>query len=357
MKKRVEKLERDKENLPKEVREEIKDWIQRSREEHEECRRRSKEQKMSVVAVIMAMSSHSVELSEAQHTKALEYLALSLSIRDRQEIIRVLCQRNPDHLTIAVRKGVDAYTPMIRHVHQAVNLSDTVWDFERFLTDMLKMSKPSGTKGQGKPASVEDFVDLLHRHQQSSHKFLHQVAKNGKEVTGWWREYVHMAAAQFRRDESLSSSTKSAPGGAEKAMAEAFAQIPSEDDREAVLAEISVYGKYLDDLHAASATRIAAIIKRTRTMPFGPGAYLARWQHLMDTTVITPSKAKGEVRYGGSKSVKEEARKVGVEGSEGGFVADAKAEKAVGETTPSAPDMETTLRLLGPRFREVLGGG
>ena len=73
MKKRVEKLEKDKEGPPKEVREEIKDWVQRSREEHEECRRRSKEQKMSVVAVIMAMSSHSVELSESQHAKALEH--------------------------------------------------------------------------------------------------------------------------------------------------------------------------------------------------------------------------------------------------------------------------------------------
>ncbi|KAK4541452.1 hypothetical protein LTR36_008053 [Oleoguttula mirabilis] len=348
MRKRAEKIEKDKDALPKPVREEIKDWLQRSREEHEECRKRSKEQDMSIVAVIMAMSSHSVELSDAQHATALEYLALSLGVRDRQEIVKVLCRRNPDHLTSAVRDGVDAYTPMIRNVHQAVNLSDTVWDFEQFLTDMLKMSKPSGGKGQEKPPSVEDYVDLLHRHQQSCHKFLHQVAKNGKEVTGWWRDYVHMATAQFKREGK-------ANGGAQNAMEKAFAQLP-EDDQKAVKDELAVYEKYLDDLHAASATRISAVIKRTHSTPYGPGAYLARWQHLMDTTVITPAKQKGPLRYGGSKSVKEEGRK-DVDGNEAGFMTEQQVAKAVDEKTPDAPDVQRTLGLLGSRFREVLAGG
>lgn len=360
LKKRAEKLEKAKDGPPKEVREEIKDWIQRSREEHDECRRRSKEQGMSIVAVIMAMSPHSIEMNDTQHAKALEYLALQLGVRDRQEIVKVVCRGNPDHLTIAVRDGVDAYTPMIRHVHQAVNLSDTVWDFEQFLTDMLKMSKPSGAKGKEEPPSVEDYVDLLHRHQGTSHKFLHQVAKNGKEVTSWWREYVHMAAAQFKRDEKPPPTESVVPeekatGGAEKAMVEAFAHLPS-DDQTAIKAEIAAYEQYLDDLHAASAARISAVIKRTHSAPYGPGAYLARWQHLMDTTIITPCKQKGPVRYGGSKSVKEEGRK-DVDGNEAGFVTEEQAEKAVGERTPDVPSVERTVKCLGGKFREVLAGG
>lgn len=360
LKKRVEKIEKDKSAPPKEVREEIKDWINRSREEHEECRRRSKEQSMSIVAVIMAMSPHSIELNETQHAKALEYLSLNLAVRDRSKIVKVLCQRNPDHLTAAIRDGVDAYTPMIRHVHQAVNLSDTIWDAERFVTDMLKISKPSGSKGQEKAPSVEDFVDLLHRHQGSTHKFLHQVAKNGKEVTGWWNEYVHMAAAQFKRDEKPPPTSSIVPeekvaGGAQKAMESAFTQLPS-GDQEAIKAELAAYSKYLGDLHASSASRIAAVIKRTHTTPYGPGAYLARWQHLMDTTVVTPAKVKGPVRYGGSKSVKEEGRK-DVDGNEEGFVSEEQAEKVVEEKTPEAPSVEKTLSALGPKFRECLSGG
>ncbi|KAK4554951.1 hypothetical protein LTR86_008099 [Recurvomyces mirabilis] len=361
LKKRAEKIEKDKSGPPKEVLSEIRSWISdRSRAEHEECRRQSRDQNMSIVAVIMATSSHSIEMKEDQHAKALEYLAFQLGVRDRQEIIRVMCHRNPDHLSAGVRDGVDAYTPMIRHVHQAVNLSDTVWDFERFLTDMLKMSKPSGNKGEEKPPSVEDYVDLLHRHQSSSHKFLHQVAENGKEVMGWWKEYVHTAAAQFKVDEAPPKTDsllpdKIATGGIQPALATAFTNLTSSEQEE-VLAELTAWSTYLNDLHAASATRIASVIKRSGSTPYGPGAYLARWQQLLDSTVITPGKAKGRVRYGGSKSVKEEARK-DIEGNEAGFVTEEQAEKAIGRDGVEVPDVARTVELLGGRFREVIAGG
>ena len=315
---------------------------------------------MSIVAVIMALSSQSVELSEAQHTKALEYLSLQLSIRDVQELTKVLCQRNPDLLTTAVRDAVDAYTPMIRHVHQAVNLADTVWDFERFVTDMLKMSKSSGVKGEEKQPSVEDFVDLLHRHQTSSHKFLHQVAKNGKEVTSWWREYVHMAVAHFRRDkqppasDAAVSSAASTPGDVRKALTEVFAKLP-EVDQKAIRIELDVREKYLDELHTASAARISAVIKRTQSTPFGPGAFLARWQDLMDSTVITPDKAEGKVRYGATKSVKEEGRK-DVDGAKNEAAGGGKADTVVAEKIPDVPSAEKTLEAFGKRFRELLAG-
>jgi len=315
---------------------------------------------MSIVAVIMAMSPHSPDMSEAQHAKALEYLSLNLAVRDRQEIVRVLCHRNPDHLTAGVKDGVDAYTPMIRNIHQAVNLSDTVGDFERFLTDMLKMSKPSGPKGLEKPPNVEDYVDLLHRHQNSSHKFLHQVAKNGKEVMSWWHEYVHMAAAQFKQDEKPPPTDsvvpdKLAAGGMQRGLNDAFAKL-SESDQKAVKAELDTYEQYLHDLHAASAARISAVIKRTHSAPYGPGAYLARWQHLMDTTPVTPATAQGPVRRGASKSVKEEARK-DVNGDDAGFVTEEQAEQAIDEKTPDVPRIERTLSLLQGDFRKLLVDG
>jgi len=340
---------------------ELNDWLKdRTRDEHEEARRQSKEQGRSIVYIILSLSSTSPDMSESQHAKAQDYLALNLGVRDRQEIIRVLCHRNPDHLTAAIRDGVDAYTPMIRDVHQAVNLSDTVWDFERFLTDMLKIAKPQGKKGEEKPPSVEDFVVLLHRHQASSHKFLHQVAKNSKPLMETWRQYVHMAASQFKAEskppasESVVSEAVAA-GGAQKKLEEAFATL-SKEDQQAVQKEIHAYAKYLTDLHTASASRISAVIKRTHTTPYGPGAYLARWQELMDSTPVTPAKSQGPVRKGGSKSVKEEGRK-GIEGGVEGFVSEEQMENAVGEKTPEMPGVQKTVGLLGERFREILGGG
>jgi hypothetical protein len=360
LKARIAKIEKDKDAPSKAVLAEINAWVKdRSREEHAECRRQSKEQQRSIITVLLSLSSESPDLSDKQHAKALEYLSLTLAVRDRQEIVRVLCQRNPDHLTAAIRDGVDAYTPMIRDVHQAVNLSDTLWDFERFLTDMLKMSKPQGKKGEEKPPTVEDFVDLLHRHQTSSHKFLHQVAKNSKPLMDTWKSYVRSAAAQFNAHTKPPSTASVVPdsvasGGAHKKLQEAFSAL-SQDDQQAVKAELEAYDKYIKDLHTASAARISAVIKRTHSTPFGPGAFLARWQQLMDSTPVTPDKPQGPVRYGGTRSVKEAGRK-DIDGEEAGFVGEDEKEKEVGEKTPQMPSIEKTVELLGQRYREILGG-
>lgn len=347
----------------------------RSREEHAENRRMSQDQKMSIVAVILSLSDgpSAEDLTEAQHTNSLDWLALQLSIRDRQEIVRVLCHRNPDHLTAAINNAADAYTPMIRQVHQAVNLADTMWDFERFVTDMLKMSKPSGPKGQEKAPSVEDFVELLHRHQSSSHKFLHQVAKNGKEVLSWWTDYAHDVISQFRNDINPAESRsvvadEMSTGGLQEWLQKSYSDL-SDADKKKVDAEIEANVNYLHALHKASASRIASVIKKTKSTPYGPGAYLARWQNLLDDTLITPRQKSGPVRRGANKEIKEESRaeaeRAGADAVGGdedasvavkSFVTEEEVEKIVDEKTPKAPKCEKVIELFGQRFREVLGG-
>lgn len=332
----------------------------------------SQEQNMSIVAVILSLSSgpSADDLTETQHHNSLEWLALQLSIRDRQEIVRILCQRNPDHLTAAINMLAEAYTPMIRQVHRAVNLADTMWDFERFVTDMLKMSKPSGPKGEEKTPSVEAYVELLHRHQGSTHKFLHQVAKNGKEVLGWWADYAHDVRSQFRNDADPTASQSAVPdkmstGGMQGWLQKSFSDL-GEDEKKTVRAEIDAYAKYLDDLHTASASRITSVIKKTKSTPYGPGAYLARWQNLLDNTLITPATKSGPVRQGASKEVKAESRAeaeragADVVGEEStapvqSFVTEEQVEKIVDAKTPEAPRCEKVVGLFGAGFREALG--
>lgn len=224
------------------------------------------------------------------------------------------------------------------------------------MTHAQKTAKPSGTKGQETPATVEGFVDLLHRHQSSVHKFLHQAAKNGKEMVSWWADYAHAAAQQFRNDETPPPSAavisdKMATGGVKQALEADFATL-SESDRNQIVAELEAHHKYINDLRTASQARISAVIKRTESTPFGPGAYLARWQQLMDNTAVTPATFNGPVRYGGSLSVKTEGRK-DVDGTEGATAG--KVEES--NKMPKAPKVETTLRLLGGKFREVLASG
>ncbi|EOD52707.1 Px domain containing protein [Neofusicoccum parvum] len=75
---------------------------------------------------------------------------------------------------------------------KSVDLSAGLTDLENFLNDLIKVSKlPSPSKNKDKakpPPTVEDFVKLLKKHQGSCHRFLHQIAKNGPEVTEWFRQ-------------------------------------------------------------------------------------------------------------------------------------------------------------------------
>ena len=88
--------------------------------------------------------------------------------------------------------------------------------------------------------------------------------------------------------------------------------------------------------------------------PYGPGAYLARWQELLESTLVTPETAKGPVRKGASASVKQEAR-MDVDGeTKASGIEQKQADKIVGDKTPEAPSAEMTIKLLGPKFMELL---
>lgn len=322
-------------------------------------------------------------MSDQAHAQALDYLALQLSIRDRVEIVRVLCHSHPDHLTALVRDLVSAYEPIIRHVHNAVDLSATVYDFEVFLRDTIRLAKlpdPSARSSKSQqqsaqqPPTVGDFVQLLKKHQSSSHRFLHQVAKNDKELTGWFFDYAKAAATNFKQqDPQVAGQPPKGAGDLTGPLQDLYSALPSTKQKQ-LLPILDRQSAYLGSLHAASAARLRDVIRspashppalnassssanntrpstpttgttskdtsrapsptntnstgpsrtssvrrkiqhhkestaqtqnksrtqtQTATNP-GPGAYLARWQSLLDGTLLTPREAEGgNVRGGG----------------------------------------------------------
>jgi hypothetical protein len=211
---------------------------------------------------------------------------------------------------------------------------------------MLKLSKiqPPGKDGETTVPTVGDFVQLLKKHQYSCHKFLHQCAKNGKELTGWYLDWAKKAASQFQRDTTLSNPTAQDAGDLTKPLNEMFSKLPSER-QEQILPILDAQSKYLDDLHASSKIRLESVLKsapsknpaiakvlssatngsrsssrapspspKAANIPTsltssgpatdpGPGAYLARWQDLLDSTPITPLEPTGNVKAASSKEV------------------------------------------------------
>ena len=331
--------------------------------------------------MILADASKPSDMKEDTHKLALEYLACKLAIRDRREIVRVGCHSHPDHLTATFKSLFSAYEPIIRHFHNAVDLSDTVSDFQAFITDMLRMARiqPPGKDGKTIVPTVGDFMQLLKKHQYSSHKFIHQLCKNGKEVTRWYLDWAKSAASKFQRESSFVDASESQnkngehhttsgqdpkdAGDLTEPLSELFQALPQET-RSKILPVLDEMAIYIDEMHSSSRKRLADVIRsvptktnappaisRTLTSKLtlsrpssrssspvrgtpssketqaqtenapssashdnpsdvpkvssnpGPGAYLARWQDLLDTTPITPLTTHGKPHHASDKAV------------------------------------------------------
>ena len=329
LKSKAAKIEKDKQPPTQQQLDALQAYAEMPRGENERLRNVSEKGERPLPLEIFTHASVGAELTEHQHKQALEYLASKLAIRDREKIIEVLCHSQPDHLTQSVRDLVAAYEPIIRSVHDAVDLSDTVNDFEHFLKDLLQIGKLSKDNHAAVP-TVGDFVQLLKKHQSSCHKFLHQCAKNGKEVTKWFHDWAREAASHFRRSEAE-------PGAGD--LSTDLVNIISDlhdPQRQEYIPILDAHAQYLSKLHKASAIRLAAVVespvtersplkvkahffqnftsshptsrntsptrdqasKSSHEADAGPGAYLARWQALLDDTPLTPANANGPVRHG-----------------------------------------------------------
>lgn len=370
LKSRAAKIERSKSAPSKEQLAAIKAYLQKSPEEHDAIRSYSQQSEVSIVHAILSSANTSTSLGQEQHERALEYLALLLSVRDRDELVKVLCRSNPDDLTQAVRDGVSAYDPVIRQLHNAVNLSDTVNDFERFVNDTLKLAKlPPDVKDRKQPLpTVGDFVQLIRKHVTSTHKFLHQCAKNGPELTKWFFDWSKHAAEQFKRQSSDDGDGPSGAGDISKPLHDLYSSLSAED-QEKIVPILDTHAKHLSTLHASSTARLTAVLESPATShPVlaskpssrsasgtttparsssadatdpGPGAYLARWQDLLDHSAITPAQAEGgKVRSGGSGSVLAESKRLDVDPHRADAAAADPGSAESGATTPSKADVE-----------------
>ncbi|KAJ9501143.1 hypothetical protein H2202_003701 [Exophiala xenobiotica] len=363
---RATKLERERAKLGKEQLRSLKEYTTKPQQEQDRIRKESLTQSISIVTAILKDSKcSSTELTDSHHTQALDYLSIQLSIRDRKQLIQVLCKSSPDHLTTSVREVVDAYEPVIRRMHKAIDLSGTVTDFEYFLRDLIKLARVQTDKsGKSIIPTVGDFVQLLRKHQRSCHVFMHQCCKNDKELTGWYLDWAKQAASHFKRepdadfDASSSEFQEKGAGSLTPHLHDMFQSLP-EDRQSQIIPILDSHSSFLDKMHAQSSSRLQNVLKsqpsktpaiakifsgsasrppsraaspgpgspveRTHSVPPpdpsdtskeikdsptpevssspGPGSFLARWQALLDATPITPLTQSGPPKAASSPEV------------------------------------------------------
>lgn len=170
---------------------------------------------------------------------------------------------------MSVRELVDAYEPVIRRMHKAVDLSSTLSDFENFLKDLIKLGRIHTDHKSHKPVvpTVGDFVQLLRKHQRSCHVFMHQCAKNDEELTGWYFDWAKKAASQFKQDSANahkhSDTVKHGRGGAGSltpALHELFSSLDQETQSR-IKPVLDSHSEYLDEMHAQSLSRLEGVLK------------------------------------------------------------------------------------------------
>jgi hypothetical protein len=339
----------------------IKNHIQSDRSEHLAVRQASINNSTSIIIEILKFQQTkesgdlAATLREEQHEQCLEYYSALLSIRDRSKITDVLCRSVPDHATQAIRDFIAAFEPLIRGIHDNVDLSEHMDANQALLDDFIRTSQVkktaspgcSGKKQTYRLPSVEDYVNLVHRNRGVLYKFLHHLVSKCPEVAESFRTTIKAHMLEFRvRTEPSSLDMKSS-------LDSLVAALP-ESDREKVLAALDSHVGYLTSIQIISSIRMQQILDRSGLDNLcGPGIYLARWQSLLDETVITPATAEGQIRHG--KDVKHISAQ-GKSGSTEKIICkdDETARKQAIEDVPDAPDVKIVVDCLGNQFRNLI---
>ncbi|KAI5926515.1 PX-associated-domain-containing protein [Camillea tinctor] len=351
----------------------IDQHVEASREQHNNIRQKSIEEKKSIVTAILESKDPALaKITDAQHTQCLDYYSALLAIQDREKIVDTLCRQTPDLITSIVRDGVSVFEPMIRTIHKKVDLKKHFEAFQSFLDDLIKTSKGtkvaniSKEKSSTLPPSVEDYVELLQRNRHLLYAYLHDFAEGCPELRDTWRDWMKNAVKVFQQKSEdkpgtqvLQASVKSPDvRGVREALQSMFDRLP-EDMKLSIRDTTEAHSLYLSTLEDITIGRIQRIVNsidtdkgsRERVM-IGPGMYASRWQHLLDETIITSGTPYGPPRRG------EDVKGLKAPGKTGTAVATDAVDPVAIQQEDSAkrkpPDVSIVVDTLGSQFKSLI---
>ena len=344
----------------------LREHLARPRAYHEAVRRESAElanpatgQHKSLVVAILESVDPSLlapPLTEAQHAQLAQYYAALLSVHDRREITNVFCRQNPDLFTQALRDGVAAFDPIIRGIHDKIDLKEHVSDMEGFINEFLKVSKgakPSSASSSSSSSSkkggggggderilptVKDYVELLRRNRHLLYKWLHRVAHDTPDIREMFRAWAVETIKLFRGPEagdggsaphdtapvSAESRLNGGAGAMDQDLQAMFSRL-SLENQTTVLSQLDDHVVYLRALDEAASRQRQALLDKisapvskdggdddkknndknkdddddnNKKQAPGSGRFIARWQELLDDTIIGPATAEGPLRHG-----------------------------------------------------------
>jgi hypothetical protein len=135
----------------------------------------------------------------------------------------------------------------------------------------------------------------------------------------------------------------------------------SDTQKERVLEKVDAHSKYLIVLRNTSRAKMQNVIDELHGKTphsvknaSGPGAYAARWQALLDKTLVTPSVPRGPPRLGKDVKSYKAVRKGENEPDLIKLNYNTAAVGDAGSPGLTPPDISTVVELLGPQFKKMV---
>ncbi|KAI1306402.1 hypothetical protein F5Y03DRAFT_141309 [Xylaria venustula] len=359
-----EKIKLNKENISNEYIAAIDRHLAADRAQRDLVRKKSiKEQKSIIVAIFESDHQQLVKsLTDLQHNLCLEYYAAKIATRDRELIVEVLCNSNPDLTTAIVLEGLAALDPMIRVVHKNVDLRRHLSAIETFLTDFIKTTKPKTQENSSASTllPVQDFVRLLQRHRRLLWSYLYDFCKGCPDLRDTWRGWMKNAIKLFRRQSKAEQNENNDINDMESMLQGAFGKL-TDAQRNAVRENIDAHSQHLTLLGELSKKKMQNIIDavhgRNGANPeniSGPGIFASRWQALLDETLITPLAPNGPLRQGKDVKGIRAARKLDDKSSLDPLGTNTAIPERNENTGPVPPDLSSVMETLGPEFKIIV---
>lgn len=232
----------EKEGMSTKHTKEIKKYVyDTSRVDQTALRNKCQQEGISIVAAI----SGTTDFGQQEHTDCLKYLELTLSRRDRMELIRILT--GDEVLTNTIRAGFDVFFPIIAELHKAISLPDGLADAQAFLTDLIELADARGT--------IDGFVTLVNKHEPSFTKFSSQCLKNSPMMKDGYVKWYHHCLEAYTGTPAMNLTNCTSE--------------MQEAQRAKILAELKTYSNYLDEKRRTSHSKLEKILAGTGDSGFG----------------------------------------------------------------------------------------
>ncbi|GLB33834.1 putative PX-associated protein [Lyophyllum shimeji] len=117
-------------------------------------------------------------------------------LRDREQLIALIFEGSTAEL---LKDIITIFYAPLAQVYRAASIADSLSDLQNFINDLIKTVEQVGDLGQEDPhRTVQAFIDLIERHEQSFYHFVHKVHSKGENLFDGLMRWIELFLTVIR---------------------------------------------------------------------------------------------------------------------------------------------------------------